>query len=96
VLLTPGAGIQFNRRTTTGGMTSGGNLTGITAPCWIKLTRIGDTLSAFYSANGTTWTQFDADRTVTMGATVAIGLVVCSHADGVLCTSTMDSVIAAP
>jgi fibronectin type 3 domain-containing protein len=95
-LLTPGSGVQFQRRTNTGGVTTTASVNGITAPLWLKLTRTGNILRAFHSTNGTTWTQFGGNQTVTMSATVTFGLVGCSHADGVLSTSTMDSVTATP
>jgi hypothetical protein len=95
-LLTPASGIQFQRRNSTGGVTATTGVNNIKSPRWIKLVRTGNIFRAYQSATGATWTQFGGDRTLTMGATVTMGLVVCSHADGVLCTSSMDSVTATP
>ena len=96
VLVTPGSGVQFQRRTSTGGTTANTAVSGITAPRWIRLTRTGNTLRAYHSTNGTAWTQFGSNRTVTMATTVTIGLAVSSRVDGTLCTATMDNVTATP
>ena len=96
VFVTPGNGILFQRRTSTGGRTSTSSVTGSQAPLWLKLTRTGSTLKAFYSADGLAWTQFGGSRTVTMTANVSIGLVVGSRTDAALCTSTIDSVTVSP
>jgi fibronectin type 3 domain-containing protein len=96
VLVTPGSGVQFQRRTSTGGTTATSTANGITAPRWIRLTRTGNTLRAYHSTNGTTWTQFGGNRTVVMATTTTMGLAVCSRVDGTLCTATMDNVTASP
>src|SRR5262245_5980860 len=47
-------------------------------PGWLKLTRIGDVISGYYSTDGTTWTLLDSE-TIAMGTTVYVGLAVTSH-----------------
>lgn len=64
----------------------------LTSFAWVKLVRSGDTFTASYSHDGATWNTLDT-TTITMGQTVNIGLAVCSHWNGQLCTSTMDNVI---
>jgi regulation of enolase protein 1 (concanavalin A-like superfamily) len=94
-LLTPVASnkARFQRRTSAGGSTSSSSSSGdVTAPYWLRLNRTGNTFKAYISTNGTSWTQFGSNRTITMATNVYIGLVVCSHNDGTLCTATFDNV----
>jgi hypothetical protein len=41
---------------------------------YVKLTRVGNVFSAFYSTNGTTWTTLAAPVTITMSSTIKAGL----------------------
>lgn len=68
---------KFRRRTTTGGTTwSDGPSDGTTSlPRWLKLTRSGDSFSAFLSADGITWTQVHTTQTITMSETVYVGIL---------------------
>jgi hypothetical protein len=91
VNVTPSAGVEFIRRTTTGGGSTATGNSGITAPHWVRLVRSGNTFTAYRSADGSTWTTIGSD-TIAMGATVYVGLAVTSHNDGVLATATIDNV----
>jgi regulation of enolase protein 1 (concanavalin A-like superfamily) len=62
-----------------------------TAPYWVKLTRVGTSITAYVSPDGTTWTQVGTD-TIAMGATINVGLAVTSHSNGTLATATFDQV----
>jgi hypothetical protein len=95
VLITPGDGARFQRRSTTGGTTSNTRISGVTAPEWIKITRTGNTLSGFCSSDGATWTKIGT-KTISMGSTVTIGMGVSSCSSGTLCSSTIDSVTVTP
>jgi hypothetical protein len=44
-------------------------------PQWLKLVRSGNVFTAFLSADGVTWAQVDTPQTVSMAATVHVGLV---------------------
>lgn len=91
MLVSPGKGLAFQRRTTAGGgstSTSGG---AGTAPAWVKLERRGNTITAYRSADGVSWTPVGVD-TFSMGRTVYVGLAVSSHVPGVLATVTFDNV----
>jgi glucose/arabinose dehydrogenase/regulation of enolase protein 1 (concanavalin A-like superfamily) len=91
MVLTPGNGLAFQRRLTTGATsvhTAGG---AATAPYWVKIVRSGTTFTGYKSADGATWTQVGS-ATITMATNVYVGLAVTSHNDPVLCTSTMDGV----
>jgi regulation of enolase protein 1 (concanavalin A-like superfamily) len=96
ISLTPGNGVEFLWRATTGGTCSQAIDTAASAPYWIRVVRSGNTFTAYKSTNGTSWTQVGTSQTITMSTSVYIGLSVTSHADGTLCTSTFDNVTAVP
>ena len=95
MVVTPGNGLAFQYRTATGGSSThvaGG--TG-TAPYYVRLVRTGSTITAYKSTNGSSWTSVGS-VTISMTTAVQIGLVVCSHVDATLNTSTFDNVTATP
>ncbi len=86
--------IEFQSRKTTGGkVTTTATATGA-APRWLKLTRNGNTFTAYYSANGTTWTSYTS-TSVTMTTAAIAGLAVTSGSNTVLHTATFDNVTVA-
>jgi hypothetical protein len=91
MIVTPGNGaaFQWRRSSQAGSDSSHGNA--ITAPYWVKIERIGDTIIGYHSPDGSHWTQQGSDA-FSMGPDAYIGLCVTSHSDGVLCTATFDSV----
>ncbi|MBC8094320.1 MAG: carbohydrate-binding protein [Akkermansiaceae bacterium] len=95
VNITPGVGVEFIRRTTTGGASTSTTVAGLVAPYWVRLTRTGNTFTAYRSTNGSTWTTIGT-QTMTMGSSITIGLVECTHADTVLGASTFTNVTATP
>jgi regulation of enolase protein 1 (concanavalin A-like superfamily) len=91
MLVSPGKGLAFQRRLEPGGTsahTSGGSGT---APVWVRLTRSGDTFSAYRSSDGVSWTPVGSES-ISMGPTVSVGLAVTSHRDGALATATFTDV----
>jgi regulation of enolase protein 1 (concanavalin A-like superfamily) len=91
MMVTPGKGLAFQRRRTSGGLsthTSGGSGT---APAWVKLTRRGQTVTAYRSSDGVTWTTIGQD-TLTISGTVYVGLAVGSHVTGTAATATFTNV----
>ena len=97
-----GGGITFQGRPETGGSSRSyhGDLTAA-PPYWVKLTRVGNTITAYSSADGVEWTLFtDAspDGAITnpwdieMADPVLIGLFVTSHQAGERRTYTFDNV----
>jgi regulation of enolase protein 1 (concanavalin A-like superfamily) len=98
VLLTPTNGVAMEIRPTTGAASINvtGWITGVIPPQWVKLVRSGNTFTASYSADGSTWTQF-ASTNVTMNSSAIAGLAVTSHDNTSLNTATFDNVsISAP
>jgi len=92
ILVSAAKGVAFQRRDATGGISvnTAGSLS--TAPHWVKLTRSGNTFSAYESADGTTWTLVGTD-TIAMGSNVYVGLAVTSHTTSASATCTFDSVV---
>lgn len=61
----------------------------ITPPAWLKLTRLGSTVTGYSSADGQTWTTVG---TTTFSGTALVGLFVTSHNASQLNTSVFDNV----
>ena len=91
MLVTPGNGTTFQRRTATGAASTSTAGTAATVPIWVRLVRSGNTLTGYASADGVSWTLVGSD-TISMSATVLIGLVVTSHNNALLDTAMVDSV----
>ena len=91
MLVSPAKGTAFQRRGVAGGASVSTAGPVATAPRWVKLTRIGDTVTAYDSADGLTWTLVGSD-TIPMGASVLVGLAVTSHNSGASATATFDNV----
>jgi hypothetical protein len=92
VAVTPGNGVAFQRRTTTGGSSAHTAGARVAAPYWVKLTRAGNTFTAYQSANGSTWTRVGSAVTINMGTSVYVGLALTSHNNGALNTASVDRV----
>lgn len=91
VAVSPGNGVAWQYRSTTGGNSSNNNTTGLNAPYWVRLVRSGNTFTGYRSANGSTWTQIGS-TTISMTSTVQVGLAVTSHNNSRLCAATFDNV----
>ena len=60
---------------------------------WVKLERIGNIITGYVSPDGTNWAATDVGRIdAPVPATIYVGLVVCSAANGTLNTSTFSNV----
>jgi hypothetical protein len=85
-------GVSFGWRLTAGGTPNSATQAAIVAPQWVKLTRTGNAFTAQYSADGKAWkdvvdaTGKPVSTTITMGASIYIGLCVTSH-DATLTTT---------
>jgi len=93
MVVTPAQGVSSQRRTTAGDSSSSDTEAGITAPQWVKLERtIGGLVKAYYSADGTTWTQLGTPEAATMNTPMYIGLALTSHNSGVVCEAKFSNV----
>jgi RHS repeat-associated protein len=90
VLNTP-SGVAFQWRATAGGTTSQTTGSVVTNP-WLKLVRSGNSFTAYYSTNGTTWTQIGSTQAVTMTGAVLAGLAVSAHNNSAISTAEFDNV----
>ena len=93
IAVTPGNGVNWEARSTTGGNTAGQGLGGLSAPYWVKLVRSGNTFTGYRSPDGSVWTQ-QGTATCTMPSAAFVGLAVTCHDNASLCTATFDNVTA--
>ncbi len=93
IALMASSGLQFQARTASGGTTTvpGGIKSGVAAPYWVKLVRSGNTITGYYSSNGTTWTQ-QGSTSLSFGAGAIIGLASDSNNSSSMNTTTFDNV----
>jgi len=93
ILLTPTNGVAMEVRPATGAssLNLSGWVKGPKPPQWVKLVRAGNTFTASYSADGSTWTQI-ASTNVTMASSATAGLAVSAHDNTSLNTATFDNV----
>jgi len=90
-VVTPGNGIAFQRRVTTGGITFHTPGASVVAPYWVKVVRTGNTFFGYSSSDGVAWDLVGSD-TIAMANDVFVGLAVTSHDDTLLGTATFDNV----
>lgn len=91
MVVTPGNGASFQYRANTAGSSDHNTPgDGVSAPCWVRLTRIGNLFTGYKSSDGSTWTQVSS-TTIAMGTNVYVGAAVTSHNDSVLCTATLEN-----
>jgi autotransporter-associated beta strand protein len=95
LFVTPGSGLGFLARSTTGGIATISTKTGITAPQWVMILRTGNGFVGYYSSNGTAWSPMGS-TTIAMATSTSIGLAVTSKVSGTLCTATVTNITAAP
>jgi regulation of enolase protein 1 (concanavalin A-like superfamily) len=94
-LVSKSKGLSFQRRVTAGGSsTSNSGYVGA-APYWVRLVRSGSTFTGYSSTDGTTWTVMGT-ATVSMNATVYVGLAVTSHNAAAVAKATMTNVTVKP
>ena len=91
IVLTPGNGVSFQRRTSTGGSSASTTVGGPAAPYWVRIVRTGNSFSGYRSSNGTNWTLVGT-AAVTMASNVQVGLAVTSHNNSVSCTAKFTNV----
>ena len=77
--MTPGNGVTWQSRSSTGGSTGNSATASLIAPYWVKLVRSGNTFTGYRSPDGVTWTQQGTSQTFTMATTAYVGLALTSH-----------------
>lgn len=91
VMASASRGLGFQRRRASAATslhTEGG---AVQPPSWTRLVRTGNSVTAYVSADGLSWTKIGSDS-VALGATVYVGLAVTSHAGPTLTTGVMSAV----
>jgi len=92
LLITPENGLRFQNRTAQGGDTDRLFDPNIVTPYWVQLQRAsGGLVRAYYSENGSDWTQFNLQQ-VSMQMPVYVGLAVTSHNVEAVCQATFSNV----
>jgi phosphatidylserine/phosphatidylglycerophosphate/cardiolipin synthase-like enzyme len=91
MLVSRAKGVAFQRRTSTGGIstTTPGAL--LAAPYWVRSTRAGNMLTGSQSKDGQTWAVVGS-ATIPLGTTAYVGLGVTSHTTSETATATFDHV----
>ncbi len=84
IVVTPGNGVSFMYRRATNEQRERNDMAGIQTPCWVRLSRSGDTFLARFSTDGSVWQDvIDAGGTalaanIAMQETMYVGLCVTS------------------
>ena len=95
VFATPGTTkpVSFQRRPSTGGSSVSTSGPSLTPPVWLRLSRTGSTVAAYYRTSSTgTWTLIGQQSFSSLPSTLVVGLVVSSHVDATVATATFDGV----
>jgi hypothetical protein len=95
VVVTPGKGIAMQYRATlNGGSTQLAQVTGITAPKWVRLKRTGTTFVGEMSSDGSTWQELGRVD-IAMNNPLS-GLALTSHDNSQLATASFDDIVLFP
>jgi regulation of enolase protein 1 (concanavalin A-like superfamily) len=95
MVVTPGAGTAFQRRTTAGGASAHTSGPSVAAPYWVRLVRTGATVTASTSANGSTWTTVGS-VSLSLPTSALVGLAVTAANNSLTATAVFDSVTVVP
>jgi hypothetical protein len=87
----PGGATSIRRTSAGAGISSLARRSNVLAPCWLRVTRTGNTFTTAYSLNGQTWTPLEQVN-LTMGSTIYVGLAVTSQDDTIRASATFDNV----
>ncbi len=92
LVATPNAGVYMQARAGAGAVTNNVAINyALTPPYWLRLARVGNTVTGSTSPDGRAWTTLGS-TTVTMGASVYIGVAGTSHDATKLGTATLDNI----
>jgi len=96
IAVTPGNGISFQSRSSTGGNATFSNIAGLAAPYWLKLQRTGNVFTPYQSADGLTWTQTAAPVTLSLPTTCYVGFAATAHNNTLLTAAQFDHISLVP
>ena len=93
MVVTPGQGVSFQRRTATNSGSTDTTTGGISAPYWVKIERgVASNFSAYHSADGVSWQMQGTPENIQMGSNIYIGLAVTSHDAARTCEAVFSNV----
>jgi RHS repeat-associated protein len=89
-----GQQIVLDRRTSPGASRTqtGNSIQNIPLPYWLKISRSGNSVSAYASSDGVNWSQVGWSQALSMAQSVYVGLAVSSSDPSLLATATFDGV----
>ncbi|HNB81867.1 MAG TPA: DUF1349 domain-containing protein, partial [Chitinophagaceae bacterium] len=90
-VLTPGNGFAHQWRENTNDWSSNTDTAGA-EPGWVKMERIGNSFTAYFSSDGLNWNLLNT-VTISMANTVYVGLANCSHIDSTLNDAVFDHIV---
>jgi hypothetical protein len=93
ISITPGNGITFRYRLSSGAATSLAGPAGVTAPVWVRLSRSNNVVTASYSTGGTSWTTVGSSQTISLNTNALAGLCVPAHNNALTNIATFNSVL---
>ena len=86
-------GSEFHWRLTTNGASAATTVTtGIAAPYWVRITRVGNIVTGERSPDGVAWTQQGATQSIPMTSSIYVGLAVSAVDNTKLNTATFSNV----
>jgi hypothetical protein len=92
VAITPANGVWYGSRMAAGQSSTSIKDPNVTAPQWVKLERSsGGLVRAYYSADGSTWTQLALDAVI-MKMPIYVGLALTSHNPDATCEASFANV----
>jgi hypothetical protein len=90
-------GLALQRRLYLNGISEHTAGPAVAPPVWLKVGRVGDTISAYYRTSlSQTWTLVGRQTVPVLRSAVYVGLAVSSHVDGALATAVFDNVAVEP
>ncbi len=93
MVVTPGQGVSFQRRTVADSGSTDTTTGGISAPYWVKIERgVASNFSAYHSADGVSWQMQGTPENIQMGSDIYIGLAVTSHDAARTCEAVFSDV----
>ncbi|MCM8537243.1 MAG: DUF1593 domain-containing protein [Lentisphaeraceae bacterium] len=77
-VITSVSGASFQRRLSTGSSSKASTYTGVSAPEWTKVIRIGNTFSGYFSPDNQVWYPMQSSN-ISMSEDVKVGMAITSH-----------------
>ncbi|MFL5638320.1 MAG: Ig-like domain-containing protein, partial [Gemmatimonadaceae bacterium] len=94
-LVSAARGVAYQRRPSDGALSSNTYGPSVAAPYWVRLVRVGGRLTAYSSANGTTWSSIGSTN-IGLGATAYVGIATTSHNTAASTTAAVSQVSVTP